>query len=241
MLFWFEAVRAKLVLDLMGLGGRPIIPGIRKFVSPIRRKLFPNREVSAWRADKFPMPAPAIVKWGVLHRWGIPNGTWVETGTYQGHTTAFLASTANHVYSIEPDTGMARRARQRFLHTGNVTIINGLSENFIGKILDQVSGPLSLWLDGHFSGPGTHRGPSDTPIVQELKAVQSRLHKFKEISVLVDDVRLFDPTNPAFASYPNRSWLVGWADESDLEWHIEHDIFIARKRFSPLKGSEVSS
>lgn len=178
------------------------------------------------------MPAPVLVKWGVLQRWGISQGTWIETGTYWGDTTAFLASTAKHVYSIEPDLEMAVRAQERFQRSGNVTVIHGLSEDHIGEVLDRVTGPLSLWLDGHFSGPGTHRGPLDTPIVKELEAIQSRLQKFKEISVLVDDVRLFDPTNPEFASYPNRSWLVGWADQSDLEWSIEHDIFVARKRSS---------
>lgn len=176
------------------------------------------------------MPAPTSVKWGVLYRWGKPDGTWIETGTHLGHTTEFLATRAKYVFSIEPDPEMASGARERFLSISNVTIINGLSEDHIGEILDSVSGPVSLWLDGHFSGPGTHQGPIDTPIQQELEAVRNRLHKFEEISILVDDVRCFDPARPEFASYPNRTWLVNWADECKLNWHIEHDIFIATKR-----------
>ena len=176
------------------------------------------------------MPAPASVKWGVLHRWGKPDGTWIETGTYWGHTTAFLAANAKHVFSIEPDSDMVNKARERFRHVDNVTIIDGLSEDHIGRILDSVSGPISLWLDGHYSGPGTHQGPRDTPISQELEAVQLRLHKFEQISIMVDDVRCFGPSDPEYKSYPDRSWLVRWADKCHLEWHIEHDIFIALKR-----------
>lgn len=128
----------------------------------------------------------------------------MESGTYLGHTTEFLAIRARPVFSIEPDPEMASRTQERFLSISNLTIINGISEDHIGEILDSVSGSVSLWLDGHFSGPGTHQGPIDTPISQELEAVRNRLHNFEQISILVDDVRCFDPARPEYASYPNR-------------------------------------
>ena len=143
-------------------------------------------------------------------------GTSIETGTYFGGTTDFLARSAKHVYSIEPEPNLATRAMQRFASRDNVTIIQGLSEEHIGGLLDSVSGPLSLWLDGHFSAGVTFQGPVDTPIQQELNAIARRIHRLDVVTVCVDDVRCFDPRNPEYSPYPNRSWLVQWADSCGL-------------------------
>jgi len=175
------------------------------------------------------MPPPTSVKWAVLHRFGRATDTWIETGTYLGDTTDFLARKAKHVYSIEPDPHLARRAKERFRSRSNITIIEGLSEVYIGDLLDSVSGPLSLWLDGHYSSGLTFRGPIDTPIRQELDAIAQRIHRLDLVTVCIDDVRCFDPRDPNYTSYPNRSWLVQWADRCGMDWTIEHDIFIAIK------------
>jgi hypothetical protein len=48
--------------------------------------------------------------------------------------------------------------------------------------------------------------------------------------VMVDDIRLFDPTNPQFFAYPSIDFVVDWARKHNLRWHIEHDIFIAKNQ-----------
>ena len=46
--------------------------------------------------------------------------------------------------------------------------------------------------------------------------------------MLVDDIRCFNPRLPEYATYPSLDTLVAWATRHKLDWHIEHDIFIAR-------------
>lgn len=181
-----------------------------------------------WRAAGFPVPAPRRVKWAVLDRHSAPGDTWIETGTYVGDTTAHLARRARHVYTIEPAPHLAAAARDRFAGVPGVTVLEGLSEDLIGPTLDRCSGPLSLWLDGHHSGGITHLGPHDTAIVHELQAIEDRLDRFETVSVLVDDVRCFDPSGP-YSTYPTRGWLVEWAQRCGMPWTIEHDIFVATR------------
>ncbi|MDO9473336.1 MAG: class I SAM-dependent methyltransferase [Caulobacter sp.] len=186
-------------------------------------------ESKKWADRCYDMPAPQAVKWSVLTRYGHPSGTWVETGTYLGGTTAFLADSASHVYSIEPMPELAQAAIERFHSTPNVTIIQGLSEDRLPGVLEGIQEPVSFWLDGHFSAGNTFQGPSDTPIREELAAIAPHLPRWSTVSVLVDDVRCFDPSNPSFAHYPTRGWLVQWAERNELNWLIEHDIFVARR------------
>jgi len=192
-----------------------------------RRKAHRLRVLENWEQRGFSMPAPKRVKWSVLSRYGRATDTWIETGTYRGDTTAFLAKEAAHVYSIEPGPDLAKAATERFADNDRVTIAEGLSEDRLPEILAKVEGPVSFWLDGHFSAGVTHRGPADTPIREELAAIEEHLPRLGEVRVLVDDVRCFDPTNPGFSTYPTRGWLVEWAERNKLNWAIEHDIFAA--------------
>jgi hypothetical protein len=178
-----------------------------------------------WSQRSFTMPAPRRVKWTVLHRYGRPTDTWVETGTFLGLTTEFLSRTAKHVYSIEPEPKLAANAQRKFAGNSRVTIVKGLSEDEFAKLLPQISGPVSFWLDGHFSAGFTHQGPSDTPIREELNALEPHLDRFPQVTILVDDVRCFDPDDPNFSTYPNRTWLVNWADAHGMKWAIDTDIF----------------
>lgn len=183
-----------------------------------------------WRKRGFAMPAPQHVKWEVLARYGIAGGAWVETGTYLGDTTEVLARQARHVWSIEPEPTLAANAGRRFAENSKVTIVHGTSEQRLEDVLDRVGeGPLSLWLDGHYSAGITFQGDNDTPIRMELELVGKRLSEWSSVAVLVDDVRCFDPSNPLFASYPPREWLVDWAVRNGMTWTIEHDIFAAKR------------
>jgi hypothetical protein len=206
---------------------------IRAYRRSMMAKYFPKYTTGrAWRKSNFSMPAPFWVKQGVLAKYGSPIGTWIETGTFQGDTTAFLSQRATKVFTIEPSPQLAALAEVRFANTKNVTVVTGLSEDVLDDVLDSVQGKTSFWLDGHFSAGNTYKGPIDTPIVRELAVIQARMSQFSDLSVLIDDIRLFDPTNEEFADYPSRSYLVSWADNCGLKWVIEHDIFCAFRKDS---------
>ena len=186
-----------------------------------------RRSEPSWKAVGYAPPSPQYVKRGVMLRYGIASGVWIESGTFRGATTEFLANSASHVYSIEPSAKLARQAQKRFKPNQKVTIIEGLSEDILPDLLKDQHGKVSFWLDGHWSGGTTFKGPKDTPIREELLAIEQNLDHLEKITVLIDDVRCFDPANPEYSEYPTRSYLVAWADTNHLSWTIEQDIFVA--------------
>ena len=185
-------------------------------------------EASEWKSRQYAAPSPVLIKRQVLMRNSAPNATWVETGTFLGETTKFLAPTAKHVFSLEPEPALFRRAKQRFANTPNVSIINVTSEVCFPSLLPTLSGTVNFWLDGHYSAGVTFRGNADTPIIEELAQIEANLQRFSKVNVLVDDVRCFNPSLAEYSSYPPIDFLVDWATRNKLGWHIEHDIFVAR-------------
>jgi hypothetical protein len=184
------------------------------------------RSTWQWQQRQYAAPSPHFVKQSVLRRHAIPAATWIETGTFKGDTTAFLACFAKHVVTIEPASELHRRAVRRFAGTPNVEVVNAISEKVMPELLPRLQGPVCFWLDGHFSGGATHQGPSNTPITAELRAIEQNLARLAPVAVLVDDVRCFG-TDLAGEGYPPLGTLVTWAERNGLCWHIEHDIFVA--------------
>ena len=177
--------------------------------------------------SNYELPCPNYIKNSVLLRYGIKNASWIETGTYIGDTTDFLSNFSKMVYSIEPSNELVHRAKIRFADKNNIKIIHGLSENELPKLLDSpllYKDDLNFWLDGHYSAGFTHKGPKDTPILEELAAIEKNIDRFNRIAVFVDDIRCFQPNS----EYPDLVNLVAWANRNKLLWHIEYDIFVAR-------------
>jgi hypothetical protein len=167
----------------------------------------------------------------VLLNHSIPQAIWIETGTYLGDTTYFLSKRATFVYSIEPEPTLFRNAETRFRNESNIKVINGLSEEVLPKLLPDIKGDVNFWLDGHDSGGATHKGPRETPIVQELTCISRHRANFTRMIVFIDDVRLFTPTHKDYTgSYPTLDYLVDWSRGNHLQWSITHDIFIASSR-----------
>jgi len=196
-------------------------------LNQLRRWLLGMRD---WKRRGYAAPSPDHIKVQVLLRNGLSDATWVETGTYLGDTTAVLSRHARQVYSIEPAPALFEQAARRFCSTANVRILAGTSEQQLPQLLPTLSGDINFWLDGHFSAGMTYHGSVDTPIVAELACIESHLPQYRNVVVLVDDVRCFDPSIEQFAQYPDVDFLVDWARRNGCKWHIEHDIFVARKK-----------
>lgn len=175
----------------------------------------------------FELPCPNSIKNSVLLRNGFADGIWVETGTYLGDTTEVLSKSAPMVYSIEPSQALVEKARARFAHHENIHILHGLSETELPKLLSQDqlrNATVNFWLDGHYSAGVTHQGPQETPIIEELQAIEKNLSQLKQVAIFIDDIRCFAPNSP----YPTLDYLVNWANSHQLAWHIEYDIFVAK-------------
>ena len=189
------------------------------------RKMFRD-----WHAREYSAPAPVIVKRAVLRRHHIDGATWVETGTASGDTTAFLAGFARKVYTIEAQPEFHQAAAKRFRTVAKVEPLLGDSAVVFPKLLEELQGDVCFWLDGHYSGGTTFQSNSgDTPIQAELEALSQHLRRLGQVVVLIDDIRCFDPSQLDFRDYPPLDDVVDWARRNTLKWHIEQDIFVARK------------
>ena len=186
------------------------------------------RIIKKWGKKNFLEHSPQMIKEFVFERYGIDNAPWVETGTFQGKTTNFLRERYPHVYTIEPEIKLYKDALKRFIGK-NVTLYNDVSENVFPNLLKKLSGDVNFWLDGHYSEGITFKGDKDCPVEDELNIIEANLNNFNKITILIDDVRCFLPANSDYPDYPSIDYLVDWARRFNMNWIIEHDIFIMQK------------
>jgi len=177
----------------------------------------------------FTAPAPKGIKQAVLERHGLNEATWIETGTFYGDTTKFLSERAFFVHSIEPQAEIFEAASRRLRHLPNVTLHQGISEEILPKILPGIHGNVCFWLDGHYSGGNTFRGPADTPLMIELEQISKSISNWDAVVIAIDDIRLCGQFH-VYGSYPELDYLVDFARSQNLDWQIEHDIFIAKSK-----------
>jgi hypothetical protein len=187
---------------------------IREFVQFLRRN--------------FDAPSPTFIKRKTLVSHSIENAAWIETGTYMGSTTQFLAKRYPKVTTIEPSEYFYRFSESRLKRSRNVVTLFGSSEVHFETALNENQKEVNIWLDGHFSEGGTFLGESVSPIVHELEIIARHKSKFNSIRVFVDDVRLFQRDELEPTGYPPFIFLLDWAQSNGFVWEIQNDIFIAK-------------
>jgi hypothetical protein len=143
-----------------------------------------------WKIRRRP-PAPRLVKEALIRRFARLTGirTFIETGTFFGDMVAAVEGEFSRVFSIELEPALCRRAAERFRTLPHVTVVQGNSGTALGDVLGGLDERCLFWLDGHFSGGVTARGPSDTPVRAELAHILR--HPVRDHVVLIDDARLF--------------------------------------------------
>jgi hypothetical protein len=180
----------------------------------LRKILVELLQMQQWRARGYLENAPQLVKQNLFVKYGVPQAQWVETGTFLGETTDFLSNSYSFVYSVEPEKELYKNAMKKFLNQ-NVELFNGVSEDVMPSLLLRLKGDINFWLDGHYSAGVTFKGNKDCPVEEEL----------------IDDVRLFLPTNTTYSNYPSIDFLVDWARVNNFNWRVEHDVFVMRNFF----------
>ncbi len=117
-----------------------------------------------------------------------PNQYFIETGTYVGDgVQKAIDAGFQNIYSIELSTHFYKIASERFKDYPNVHIFQGDSSEILEAVLQEIDGPATLWLDGHYSGGQTARGFENCPILKELAIIKN--HHIKQHTILIDDIR----------------------------------------------------
>ncbi|KAA1250522.1 hypothetical protein F0Q45_09200 [Mycobacterium simiae] len=114
---------------------------------------------------------------------------FIEAGTYKGETTAFFARHTDRVISVELHDGLFAAAEQRFAKYPNVTVIHGDSVIELPKIVLNCLSPPLVYLDAHYSGPGTAKREQKEPAESTLLQLASVAPA--GTTIVIDDLRLF--------------------------------------------------
>jgi len=137
--------------------------------------------------------------------------TFVETGTYFGETSRYLARFVEQVLTCEPDPKLYEYNVRHNRGAKNISIWNKGSEDCFAEMLRNIEGRPLFWLDGHYSGEGTALTSNYTPILHELQLIGQR--KLGGV-IAIDDVRLFESWQNVLGGtfekgYPDIDTVVG--------------------------------
>lgn len=136
----------------------------------------------------------------ILRDYGREHGltVFVETGTANGDTPAFLSPSFERLFTIEVGKDQWGAAVARFRDDPKVECLHGDSATLLPRVLDEIGDQRALfWLDGHFCGGD--RAEKDTPILEELEAIFA---SGVEHVILIDDARLFE----GMSHYGEHDW-----------------------------------
>ena len=147
----------------------------------------------------------------------------VETGTYLGDMISALSRDFDDIYSLELHKPLYEKACLRFNGFKNIHLYFGDSAIELEKILDQLEKPALFWLDAHYSGVGTARGPTDSPILTEINKIFRRR---KNHVILIDDASDFNGKN----GYPQKEFFLKYLLENRLNYDflIQDNIIILK-------------
>jgi hypothetical protein len=125
-----------------------------------------------WKRSNYAPPSPYKIKNATLLINSIRNAPWIESGTYLGETTKFLAKNSPLVITFEPSELHYLYVKSRFRKVDNIKVINSTSENGLNRVISEMNGDINFYLDGHASGDGTFENNQKTPIWYELSIIE---------------------------------------------------------------------
>jgi len=167
----------------------------------------------------------------VLRRFG-GSKAWIETGTYVGDGALAISEFAQVLHTIEPSKDLSDIALKRVKVKNNIYLHVGTSENLLPKILETLIQDgykdLSLWLDGHYSGGETFLGNLETPIISELETVGRYSTSFPNMSIIIDDLRCFNPKISEYNMYPEIQYLLDFAKAQKFDLLLSRDMCIMK-------------
>ena len=164
------------------------------------------------------------------------NPVFIETGTYlcEGIELALEAGFAE-VRSVELSEKLYAKAVARYAERKNVRLFLGTSETQLWNMIADVRSPMTFWLDAHFSGGITAKGPENSPVLKELRIIGN--HPIKNHIILIDDRRQvgtadFDFTTEAQIRAAilaiNPHYKISYDTGSHAQAMFADDVIVAR-------------
>lgn len=117
--------------------------------------------------------------------------TAIETGTFMGEATSWLAERFHKVITIDISKEFQKQAKERCNKFTNIEYLSGDSRNMLPVVMNRISNSCLFWLDAHNTIQVYGPGPDDCPLLEELTCIfASPFDHF----IIVDDLNAFLPT-----------------------------------------------
>lgn len=164
----------------------------------------------------------------------LPTRQYIETGTYHGDGIQRVIDLYDRIHSIELSEKYAVETAKKFLQHSKVTIYHGNSKQVLPTLLETIPEPVTIFLDGHYSGGETAIGDelvdgvSSAPLLTEIEIIMSR--PYDDI-VIIDDTRMF-----GLRTWMNPGSKGGMWPEYEYDWTAINEDSI-RARLKP--GYEI--
>lgn len=130
----------------------------------------------------------------------------IETGTYTGQSTFFLAKRFKGVITIDINEKFQKLA---IMEHGlpNVSFLVGDSREKLPFIMKQINEPCIFWLDAHQTFQNYGEVPDDCPILEEIETIIS--HHYQHF-ILADDINTFLPIDKRKREVPGelQNWVA---------------------------------
>ncbi|MDB9839770.1 rRNA adenine N-6-methyltransferase family protein [Planktomarina temperata] len=155
-----------------------------------------------------------------------------ESGTYLGRSTAIFSKIAKNVVTVEPDKALFNRADKLFSNKSNIKVKNGFSTEFITSQLTEAKSMghnrVGFWLDGHSSDDNVALHTGIAPLINELQLIMHAKSDFKNVTILIDDMRYTTNLMQRNNGYPDIKLIYSILNENDFEYIMHFNILIAR-------------
>lgn len=196
-----------------------------------------RKEHSRWEARGKTPPTSSRFKQQFVRNYASEHNlrVLIESGTYFGSMVAACMNDFDSIYSIELQRSFYLRARRKFRLYRHISIICGNSSAELASVLEQIEQPCLFWLDAHYSGGLTARGPLETPIMKELDTIFA--HRVAGHHILIDDARCFDGTH----DYPTLRDVADCATLHRYTCSVQDDVIRLRRQSIPATSVERAS
>lgn len=114
--------------------------------------------------------------------------TSLETGTFQGDTSALLADAFGSCTTIERSGSLAAAANARFADDPRVKVVEGSSRDALEKALPDPDVSAFFWLDAHGFYDYVGTDDQENPLLDELQTIISLRGNSVNV-IAVDDAR----------------------------------------------------
>ena len=197
---------------------------IYKIHKKVKEAISARKKIILWHLTGRAIPPPHVVKQNIIKHYAAKYKlkNFIETGTYMGEMIDAVLNTFPKIISIEFDSVLAARAKNKFSSYGHVTILQGDSGQVLPSVISNINEPCLFWLDAHFSGGVTTQSDLETPIVKELKVLLE--HPGSDHVILIDDAREFTGQN----NYPTLGEVEKIVLGKRGDWLMEVDADVIR-------------